>query len=159
MPRLVKSADVKIAKQLPDFVPVIGKDKFAIDPSGKVKRNTNNIFTLLTQSAEWKSVFAFDGNANRKKIISKPPFYTGNPQHFKPIDIEDVHYTRTRMHIEKNWGSCNKQDVINAISAACYEQVISPVRHYLEALPPQDPSLLNNVLERYFGVIPTLDEH
>ena len=92
-------------------------------------RNTANVYAMLTENERWSSVFAFDELANREMIISKPPYDTGNPAHFKPRPIRDNDYTKVQMWIQRNWGNVNKQVVIDAVNAACDEQTISPVRH------------------------------
>ena len=129
--KLVNSADVNSLNRLQNLFLLSGRINLqSIRP---VKLNeTKTIYSHFSLS--WKNgnqFLAFDENTNGKNKISKTTFYTCNPQHFKPIDIDDLHYTRTRIHIEKNWGGCNKQDVIDEISVACYEKVISPVRHHL----------------------------
>ena len=99
------------------------------------KRNTANVFTMLTEDARWASVFAFDELSNRTMVIAKPPFVTGDPKHFKSRAIKDSDYTKVQMWIQLKWGHVNKNVVIDAVNAACEEQIISPVRHYLESLP------------------------
>jgi predicted P-loop ATPase len=121
-------------------------------------RNTANVCALLTEDERWSSVFAFDELANREMIISKPPYDTGNPVHFKPRTIRDNDYTKVQMWIQRNWGSVNKQVVIDAVNAACDEQTISPVGHYLEGLNEIELDI-STVFETYFGVVPENGEH
>ena len=121
-------------------------------------RNTANVYAMLTEDERWSSVFAFDELANREMIISKPPYDTGKPDHFKPRPISDNAYTKVQMWVQRNWGNVNKQVVIDAVNAACDEQTISPVRHYLEGLGESELDI-STVFERYFGVVPENDEH
>lgn len=125
---------------------------------GEEKRNTATVFAMLTEDERWSSVFAFDELADRAMVISKPPFLTGDPKHFKPRPIKDNDYTQVQMWIQRNWGSVNKLNVIDAVNAACDNQVISPVRHYLESLPPSALDVAT-VFETYFGVEPENDVH
>ena len=121
-------------------------------------RNTANVYAMLTEDKRWSSIFAFDELANREMIISKPPYDTGNPAHFKPRPINDNDYTKVQMWVQRNWGNVNKQVVIDAVNAACEEQTISPVRHYLEGLDESELDIAT-VFETYFGVVPENDEH
>ncbi|MDA9855465.1 virulence-associated E family protein [Paracoccaceae bacterium] len=121
-------------------------------------RNTANVYAMLTENERWSSVFAFDELANREMIISKPPYDTGNPAHFKQRPIRDNDYTKVQMWIQRNWGNVNKQVVIDAVNAACDEQTISPIRHYLEGLGESELDI-STVFESYFGVVPENDEH
>ena len=121
-------------------------------------RNTSSVFELLTQDQRWSHVFALDELKNRCMVIAKPPFQTGDPQYFKPRPLADTDYTRVRMWIERNWGNVIKEVVVDAVNAACEEQIISPVRHYLEGLPSTDYDI-EHFFEDYFGVIPENDLH
>ncbi len=121
-------------------------------------RNTANVYAMLTEDERWSSIFAFDELANREMIISKPPYDTGNPAHFKPRPINDNDYTKVQMWVQRNWGNVNKQVVIDAVNAACEEQTISPVRLYLERLGESELDI-STVFESYFGVVPENDEH
>ena len=121
-------------------------------------RNTSSVFALLTEDERWNHVFAFDELQNRCMVFAKPPFQTGNPLHFKPRPLADTDYTRVRMWIERNWGSVNKEVVMDAVDAASEEQIISPVRHYLEDLPLSEYNI-EHFFEDYFGVIPEDDLH
>ena len=125
---------------------------------GEETRNTATVFAMLTEDARWSSVFAFDELSNRTMIIAKPPFVTGDPKHFKFRPIKDNDYTQVQMWIQRNWGHVNKNVVIDAVNAACEEQIISPVRHYLESLPASTLDIAT-VFETYFGVEPENDAH
>lgn len=122
------------------------------------KPNTANVYEMLTESKNWSSVFAFDEFSNRAMLVAKPPFQPGNPKHFKPRPIKDSDYTHVQMWIQRNWGHVNKNVVIDAVNAACDAQIISPVRHYLENLPPSTLNI-ETVFETYFGVKPEDDTH
>ena len=123
---------------------------------GKMPRNTANVFAMLTQDERWSQVFALDELHNRCMIIAKPPFQTGDPKYFKPRPVSDNDYTHVLMWIERHWGNVKKQVVIDAINAACDEQRISPVRHYLEGLQSSDYNI-ECFFEEYFGVVPEND--
>ena len=122
-------------------------------PLGKFHPNTANTFLQLTEDERWSSVFAFDEFNNIEMVISKPPWQTGNPQHFKPRPLRDTDYTHTLIWLQRYWANATKQAVIDAVNAACERQIISPVRHYLEGLPDSDLDI-SSLFETYFGVKP-----
>ena len=119
---------------------------------GKFHPNTANIFTQLTETDRWSGVFAFDEFNNTEMVISKPPWQTGDPKHFKPRPLKDTDYTFTQMWLQRNWANASKNAVVDAVNAACQTQVISPVRHYLEQLPQSDFDICS-LFEIYFGVV------
>lgn len=121
-------------------------------------RNTSSVFAMLTKDKSWCHVFALDELKNRPMLIAKPPFQTGDPKYFKPRPLTDTDYTRVRMWIERNWGKVKKEVVIDAVNAASEEQIISPVRHYLEGLPTNNYNI-ELFFEDYFGVVPENDLH
>lgn len=121
-------------------------------PLGKFYPNTANIFTQLTETDRWSGVFAFDEFNNTEMVISKPPWQTGDPKHFKPRPLKDTDYTFTQMWLQRNWANASKNAVVDAVNAACQTQVISPVRHYLEQLPQSDFDICS-LFEIYFGVV------
>ena len=90
-------------------------------------------------------------------IISKPPYQTGNPLHFKPQLITDNDYVRVQIWLQSYWSNPKKASVIDAVNVACQEQIISPVKHYLEGLAPSNIDIAE-IFEKYFGVIPDNEE-
>lgn len=121
-------------------------------PLGKFHPNTANIFTQLTETVHWSGVFTFDEFNNTEMVISKPPWQTGDPKHFKPRPLKDTDYTYTQMWLQRNWANASKNAVVDAVNAACQAQVISPVRHYLEQLIQSDFDICS-LFETYFGVV------
>tara|TARA_B000000565_G_C23781677_1_gene376204 strand:- start:234 stop:1733 length:1500 start_codon:yes stop_codon:yes gene_type:complete len=145
-----------VAETRKDVQPMI--DGARSKPLGKFHPNTANVFRVLTTDDHWKHVFAFDEFNNQQMIISKPPYQTGNPLHFKPKQITDDDYVRVQIWLQSYWSNPKKASVIDAVNVACQEQIISPVKHYLEGLPPSTIDI-SEIFENYFGVIPDNDEH
>ena len=57
------------------------------------------------------------------------------------------------MWLQLNWANVGEKAVKRAVDAACRQNIISPVRHYLESLPESDFDI-GSLFETYFGVIP-----
>ena len=95
-------------------------------------------------------------------VMSKPPGERGNPSFFKPRQLKESDYTKVLKWLNQNdFPSVSKQLVIDCVQELCEENIISPVRHYLESLafdPQIDEPQLSFWMERYLGVEPTTDE-
>jgi predicted P-loop ATPase len=119
--------------------------------------NSQNIYELIKNSV-WDTALAFDEFTQRKLLIAKPPNQPGNPLVFKPRDLQDSDYTKVSRWINTNgYPRVAKQIVVDAVNEICAENIISPVKHYLESLsydPTQDPSMLSHWMTAYLGVEP-----
>ena len=129
---------------------------------GNIVSNYHNVFVTLFDRSPWSQVFAFDELAGRKMIMSKPPGERGNPSLFKPRQLKESDYTKVLKWLNQNgFPSVSKQLVIDCVQELCEENIVSPVRHYLESLafdPQIDEPQLSFWMERYLGVEPTTDE-
>ena len=101
---------------------------------GDVINNHHNVYVTLRDSA-WGQVFAFNELAGTKMVLVKPPGERGNPSFFKPREIKDSDYSRVAKWCNKNGlPTVNKNVIIDCVQELCEENIISPVRHYLEGL-------------------------
>ena len=123
-------------------------------PLGKFHPNVANTFLVLTETERWASVFAYDEFNDRNMVIAKPPWQTGDPKYFKPRPLIDTDYTHTLIWLQRNWANVGEKAVIRAVDAVCRENIITPVRHYLESLPESDFDI-GSLFETYFGVVPS----
>lgn len=140
-----------VAETRKDVQPMI--DGARAKPLGKFHPNTANIYKQLTETERWSNIFAFDEFNNAEMVISKPPWQSGDPKHFKPRPLRDTDYTQTQMWLQRNWANASKTAVVDAVNAACEIQIISPVRHYLERLP-ESAFDISHLFEAYFAVLP-----
>ena len=124
---------------------------------GDVINNHHNVYVTLRDSA-WGQVFAFNELAGTKMVLVKPPGERGNPSFFKPREIKDSDYSRVAKWCNKNGlPTVNKNVIIDCIQELCEENIISPVRHYLEGLrfdPASHEPQLSHWMERYLGAKP-----
>lgn len=121
--------------------------------------NVANVATVLIESAEWDSVFAYDEMADEIMVL-KPLLGARTPHNsFKPHRLRDQDVIHIQRWMQQNgFRNAAKQPVIDAITLAAHENIISPVRHYLEGLeqtikwsPTTHPSLLDRLCADYFG--------
>ncbi len=123
--------------------------------------NAQNIYELLIESG-WSEALAYDEFAKRKLLIKKPPDQTGNPAHFKDRELQDHDYTKIVRWINRNgFPRVSKHVVVDVVNELCREQIIAPVRHYLEDLQfdaNKDTPQLSSWMINYLGVKPENEE-
>ena len=121
--------------------------------------NVANVATVLIESAEWDSVFAYDEMADEVMLL-KPLLGARTPHNsFKPRRLRDQDVIHTQRWMQQNgFRNVAKQTVMDAITLAADENIISPIRHYLEGLeqtikwsPTSHVSLLDRLFVDYFG--------
>tara|TARA_Y100000385_G_scaffold246077_1_gene265158 strand:- start:645 stop:2651 length:2007 start_codon:yes stop_codon:yes gene_type:complete len=161
IPALVQSADQKIAAGLPDFVreaAINCEFDLVLNSAGRPVFNHHNAFEILCNTPQWAAVFAYDEFAMKKMVIHKPPFETGNPDNFKPRELRESDITGACRWLNRNgFITVTRNIVADAIQSACEQNIISPVKHYLENLaftPGIDPPQLEHWFEKYLGVVP-----
>lgn len=117
-----------------------------------------NVVTVLACLEDWYGVFAYDELSEQTMILRPFPKSRGNPDLFKPRSLRDDDVNRVRgwFNVHLKWFKVTKGDVQDAIQLAARENIISPVRHYLEGLPPmaanEARALLKDVLNDHFGL-------
>ncbi|PXW70486.1 virulence-associated protein E [Loktanella sp. PT4BL] len=120
---------------------------FAVDSRGNIPFNHHNAMEIITKDEAWRDVFAFDEFSQRKMVMTMPPNVAGNRNFFKPREIKDSDYVDVLRWFNLNgFLRANKATVCDVVDAACMENIISPVKHWLEGLaekhPKPDMSLL-----------------
>jgi len=95
-----------------------------------------NMATVLDGLAEWAGVLAYNEFSDQIIVLRPIPRSSGNPNLHKPRPLQDSDLTKTRMWFATrlNWFKVSKNDTFDAIDAVARENVIAPVRHYLESL-------------------------
>ena len=126
--------------------------------NGRIQPSVTNIATILDGLADWSGVFAYNELADQIIVARQLPSTRGNPTLHRPRPLQDSDITKTRMWLERRmkWPKVSKSETFDAIDAAARENVISPIRHYLEALPlvaTEDArTYLVEVLNTHFGL-------
>ena len=117
-----------------------------------------NMATVLDGLSIWSGVFVYDELAEQIMVTRALPGKSGNPNFFKPRPYRDTDVNDVRMWFNRHlkWNKASKSDVFDAIQQAAQERVVSPVRHYLEALPSMNEAeasaYLETVLMTHFGL-------
>jgi predicted P-loop ATPase len=123
--------------------------------------NVANISAVLVESSEWDGVFAFDEMAD-EIMLMKPVLGARTPRStFKPHRLRDEDIIQAQVWLQRaGFRTIAKQVVIDAIALAANENIISPVRHYLEDLesrigwsPQTHQPRIHTLATAYFGAV------
>ncbi len=111
------------------------------DPNRIVRRkevplwNLANIHVVLAESNEWCDRFAYDEMADEIMVLTPIPGARTPHKTFKPHQLRDVDILATIVWLQRHhFPNVAKDTVASAIIMAAHEQIISPVRHYLQDL-------------------------
>ena len=146
----VEFGDGRVAPNLEHLKLDVAKDKIVMSLS--------NMVTILDGLCRWSGVFAFDELAEQIMVLRPLPDSRGNPNLHKPRPIRDEDASKVRVWLNRHlkWAKVNKNDVFDAIQLAARERIISPIRHYLEELPPMEVDdardFLTDVLNTHFSL-------
>jgi len=117
-----------------------------------------NMATVLDSLTCWAGIFVYDELAEQIIVTRALPGKRGNPDLFKPRPYKDTDVNDVRMWLNRHlkWNKASKNDVFDAIQQAAHERIVSPVRHYLEALPRMEKNtaceFLETVLTQHLGL-------
>ena len=139
------------------------QQNFAVDGKGRAPFNHHNAMEIITKDEEWRNVFAFDEFAQRKMVMEKIPNKKGK---FSPREIRDSDYIDVLRWFNLNgFLSASKNTVCDVVDASCMENIISPVKHWLEEMGekaeanPQSRGYLDTWAVVMLGVELKSDEH
>jgi predicted P-loop ATPase len=135
------------------------------DPNRIVRRkevplwNLANIHVVLAESNEWCDRFAYDEMADEIMVLTPIPGARTPHKTFKPHQLRDVDILATMVWLQRHhFPNVAKDTVASAIIMAAHEQIISPVRHYLEDqemqiqwAPDEHESRLHKFCADYLG--------
>lgn len=148
---------------LPAKLPVseLLKDPKAIIRIRKVPApNHANMIAVMRLAQEWDGVLAFDELADRTLLTLPVPGSRAPKKSHKarPLSDDDI-VEATAWFNRRGFPQVGKGVVADAIEAVAKDNMISPVKHYLEDLeahrvfdPNAHPARLATMLQRYFGV-------
>jgi predicted P-loop ATPase/phage/plasmid primase-like uncharacterized protein len=139
---------------------------FVFDSRGNIPFNHYNAIEIVTKADEWRDVFAFDEFAQRKMVMQPIPGTSGNPDKFKPRELRDADYISVIKWFNSNgFLRANKNTICDVVDSACLESIISPVKHWLEAVgdkaeeDPMPDEYLDTWAITMLGVEPHDEKH
>lgn len=147
-------AKLPVAKLLKDPTAIIRVRKAAAP-------NHANVLTIARRTQEWDGVLAYDELADRTLLTLPVPGSRAPKKSHKarPLSDDDI-VEATAWFNRKGFPQIGKGIVADAMEAVAKDNVISPVRHYLENLeargvfdPISHPARLATLFQRYFGVV------
>ncbi|MDB4200706.1 hypothetical protein N9792_06220, partial [Planktomarina temperata] len=128
----VEFGDGRVAPNLEHLALDVSKDGIA--------KSLSNMVTILDGLSCWTGVFAFDELAEQIMVLRPLPNSRGNPNFHnpRPLRDEDISTVKIWLNRRLKWETVNKTEVFDAIQLAARERIISPIRHYIEGLPPME---------------------
>jgi hypothetical protein len=123
-----------------------------LDERGRPMWCHQTAYATLANEQEWQGVLAYDELAGIV-MLTKPIPGTKTPKStFKHREFSDVDNSHATRWFNKNgFPRATKAVVMDAIVAAAHENIISPVRHYLEDLVWDGVARLERLFVTYFG--------
>jgi hypothetical protein len=119
---------------------------------GQVVWCADNASTMLEATAVWSGVVAFDEFAGLPMLLKPIPGSKTPAASFKPRPLTDVDITfAVRWYNRSGFPDATKTGVHDALMAFAEQTIISPVRHYLEALQWDGHARINSWLTEYCG--------
>jgi predicted P-loop ATPase len=145
--------DEKIASALSELLEVAPPPAQVASRGGNRKvANVASFVDVLLSEPEFDGFVAYDEFANKMLLMKPVPGTTVPKSTFKPRDWRDTDYTSVQMWLQRHgYPTAAKNNVIDAVAVAAQENVISPVKHYLEDLKWDGTRRLDRMLEVYFG--------
>jgi predicted P-loop ATPase len=117
-----------------------------LDKDGGVRPILKNYILFLRHHQEWQGVLAYDEFANRVVIRKRPPWGEEKPD----AHWSDHHESQTRVWFQQQDIKADLGDVGRAVQAAARNNLIHPVREYLDALVWDEEPRLDTWFVTYF---------
>lgn len=122
------------------------------DHRGRVINDVHNYYTIIGHHEDWKNVLAYD-ELRSCIILTQPiPSSRENKTNFKPRELCERDITNARMWFAQNGlYRASKNDCFDAMQVVAHENIISPIRHYLEGLEWDGIKRLDGLFATYAG--------
>jgi predicted P-loop ATPase len=143
---------------------LIDDTKIILRVGARPYSNVANISAIIEQSTEWDRVFAYNEFTDELMLMRPVPGAKTPRNSFKPRQVKDSDFVAVQVWLQRHgFTSVGKPVVIDAVLANAEQEVISPVRHYLEGIatrvgwsPETHESRIHMLCEKYLGA--TADE-
>lgn len=124
--------------------------------NGKPIWNAENACTLIETDDAWEGVLATDEFAGLTLLLQPIPGTPFARSRFKPRPLTDTDITAAVRWFNRNgFPDATKATTADAVYATATQTVISPVRHFLEALKWDGVGRVNDWLATYCGAAPS----
>jgi predicted P-loop ATPase len=126
------------------------------DSKGKPIWNAENACTLIETDDAWEGVLATDDFAGLTLLLKPIPGTPVARARFNPRPLTDTDITAAVRWFNRNgFPDATKATTADAVYSTAAQTVISPVRHFLEALRWDGTSRVDNWLATYCGAPPS----
>ena len=132
------------------------QSELVLDRRGRVINDVHNYYTIISNHEDWQSVLAYDELGARLLLTQPVPNSRENKTNFKPRELCERDITNARRWFAQNGlHRVSKNDCFDAIQVAAHDNIISPIRHYLEGLEWDGIKRLDDLFVRYAGAADT----
>jgi len=119
---------------------------------GHVINDVHNYYTIIKGHKDWRDVLAYDELRSCIMITQPIPTSRENKSNFKPRELCERDITNARRWFAKfGLHRVPKNDCFDAMQVAAHENIISPIKHYLQDLRWDGKPRLDNILVDYAG--------
>ena len=146
----------------PSYFDLIADSKALVKRDDKPMANIANISVLVACSAEWDGVFAYNEFTDELMLLRPVPGARTPRARFKPRQLKDSDYLTAQAWFQRRgFPHLPKQLVTDAVLSEAEQNVISPVRNFLEDIearikwtPDTHEKRLHLLCEQYLGAVP-----
>ena len=135
-----------------------GSNQIARDAKGNPFYNHANVIEIIRAGEEWDGVLAYDEMSEQLVLMMPVPGTKTPKTSFKPRPLGDDDYVHTLSWFNRNgFPRAKKETIVDCMETVSKENVLSPVRHYLEDLETKGAwdniQRLPLLFQDYFGTV------
>jgi predicted P-loop ATPase len=122
------------------------------DHKGRVINDIHNYYTIIKGHEDWRDILAYDELRSCIMLTQPIPTSRENKSNFKPRELSERDITNARRWFAKfGLHRVPKNDCFDAMQVAAHENIISPIKHYLQDLIWDGQMRLDKILVDYAG--------
>ena len=135
-----------------------GSNQIARDAKGNPVFNHATVMEVIRASTEWDGVLAYN-EMSEHLVLMLPVPQTKTPKtSFKPRSLDDDDFVHALSWFNRNgFPRAKKETIVDCMETVSKENVLSPVRHYLEDLEAKGAwdktKRLHRLFQDYFGTV------
>lgn len=135
-----------------------GSNQIARDAKGNPVFNHATVMEVIRASTEWDGVLAYNEMSEQLVLMLPVPGTKTPKSSFKPRPLGDDDYVHALSWFNRNgFPRAKKETIVDCMETVSKENVLSPVRHYLEDLEAKGAwdktKRLHRLFQDYFGTV------
>jgi hypothetical protein len=135
-----------------------GSNQIARDAKGNPVFNHATVMEVIRASTDWDGVLAYNEMSEQLLLMLPVPGTKTPKTSFKPRSLGDDDYVHALSWFNRNgFPRAKKETIVDCMETVSKENVLSPVRHYLEDLEAKgawdQTKRLHRLFQDYFGTV------